>query len=56
MATDLKTGIKQAELRLDGYESTAFEVWVFYNQYERKTDLQHQTHYCPGSAMASRTS
>src|ERR1044071_3764549 len=21
---------------------------VFYDRYERKTDLQHQTHYCPG--------
>jgi len=48
MATDLKTGIKQAELRLDGYESTHSKSAVFYNQYERKTDLQHQTHYCPG--------
>ncbi len=21
---------------------------VFYDRYERKSDLQHQTHYCPG--------
>src|SRR5580765_6090492 len=48
MATDVKTGIKQAELRLDGYESTHSKSAVFYNQYERKTDLKHQTHYCPG--------
>ena len=48
MATDLKTGIKQAELRLDGYESTHSKSAVFYDQYERKTDFQHQTHYCPG--------
>jgi 2-oxoisovalerate ferredoxin oxidoreductase beta subunit len=32
----------------DGYEAIESKSRVFYNEYERKADLQHQTHYCPG--------
>ena len=30
------------------YEVIHAKSPVFYDKYERKTDLQHQTHYCPG--------
>ncbi len=30
------------------YEVVHQKSEVFYPQYERKTDLKHQTHYCPG--------
>src|SRR4051812_13496382 len=33
---------------LSGYELTHIKSQLFYDQYERKTELQHQTHYCPG--------
>src|ERR1039458_5509340 len=32
----------------DGYEVVHQKSEVFYPLYERKSDLQHQTHYCPG--------
>jgi 2-oxoisovalerate ferredoxin oxidoreductase beta subunit len=32
----------------DNYEVVHSKSDVFYGRYERKTDLQHQTHYCPG--------
>jgi len=32
----------------DKYEVVHQKSEVFYPQYERKSDLQHQTHYCPG--------
>jgi 2-oxoisovalerate ferredoxin oxidoreductase beta subunit len=52
MADDTKVGLKGPE----GTTATAepeYEVIhskspVFYDLYERKTDLKHQTHYCPG--------
>jgi 2-oxoisovalerate ferredoxin oxidoreductase beta subunit len=51
MAADLKAGVKEkqeAELRLEGYERIHSKSPVFYGDYERKADLQQQTHYCPG--------
>jgi len=39
---------KASEIRAAGYEVTHSKSPVFYSAYERKTDLQHQTHYCPG--------
>src|SRR3954453_21208701 len=33
---------------LSGYELTHIKSQLFYDQYERKAELQHQTHYCPG--------
>ena len=32
----------------DGYESIHSKSPVFFDLYERKSELQHQTHYCPG--------
>ncbi|HUO25537.1 MAG TPA: 2-oxoacid:acceptor oxidoreductase family protein [Candidatus Aquilonibacter sp.] len=32
----------------EGYEIVHSKSEVFYPEYERKTDLKHQTHYCPG--------
>jgi 2-oxoisovalerate ferredoxin oxidoreductase beta subunit len=32
----------------NGYELIHSKSEVFYDHYERKADLQHQTHYCPG--------
>lgn len=32
----------------DSYEVVHSKPDVFYPEYERKTDLRHQTHYCPG--------
>jgi 2-oxoisovalerate ferredoxin oxidoreductase beta subunit len=32
----------------DGYEAVHQKSDAFYPLYERKSDLQHQTHYCPG--------
>jgi 2-oxoisovalerate ferredoxin oxidoreductase beta subunit len=32
----------------DGYEVIHSKSPVFYDLYERKSDLKHQTHYCPG--------
>jgi len=33
---------------IDGYEVKKAKSTVFYDRYERKADLQQQTHYCPG--------
>ncbi len=32
----------------DSYQVVHSKSGVFYSEYERKTDLKHQTHYCPG--------
>jgi 2-oxoisovalerate ferredoxin oxidoreductase beta subunit len=48
-------GVELDELKVDeakaspnGYEIVHSKSPVFYPEYERKTDLKHQTHYCPG--------
>jgi 2-oxoisovalerate ferredoxin oxidoreductase beta subunit len=43
---DSKTGL--ANIDGDGYEVTHSKSPMFYDLYERKTELQNQTHYCPG--------
>jgi 2-oxoisovalerate ferredoxin oxidoreductase beta subunit len=48
MAAELKSGVQEAELLLEGYECIHSKSAVFYDTYERKNDLQGQTHYCPG--------
>src|SRR3954451_1613614 len=35
-------------VELDGYEIVLGKSPAFYDKYERKAELQHQTHYCPG--------
>jgi 2-oxoisovalerate ferredoxin oxidoreductase beta subunit len=32
----------------DNYEVVHSRSELFYPEFERKTDLKHQTHYCPG--------
>ena len=36
------------EANNDGYELIHSKSPVFFDLYERKSELQHQTHYCPG--------
>jgi len=48
MPEDLKAPVKEPEVRLDGYQVVHSKSPVFYETYERKDELQHQTHYCPG--------
>ena len=36
------------ELKADGYEAIHSKSPLFYDLYERKSELKHQTHYCPG--------
>jgi len=42
------TDAKASEIQAAGYEVTHSKSPVFYSLYDRKSDLQHQTHYCPG--------
>ena len=37
-----------AEVNHDGYETVHSKSPLFYDLYERKSELKHQTHYCPG--------
>jgi 2-oxoisovalerate ferredoxin oxidoreductase beta subunit len=48
MPTDTKVETKAGEILAAGYEVTHSKSPVFYDRYERKGDLQGQTHYCPG--------
>jgi len=47
MANDSKEILEQ-EVSKNGYEVIHSKSALFYDLYERKADLQHQTHYCPG--------
>src|SRR5271169_5739915 len=42
---DLKTDLKVND---DGYETVHSKSSLFFDLYERKSELKHQTHYCPG--------
>ena len=48
MAADQKTEPNEEELLQAGYECIHSKSPVFYGEYDRKADLQQQTHYCPG--------
>lgn len=48
MAEESKTGLKPAETGKNGYELIHSKSPAFYELYERKAELRHQTHYCPG--------
>jgi len=48
MSTDIKTEVQASEILAAGYEVTHSKSPLFYGNYERKGDLQQQTHYCPG--------
>ncbi|HLW84301.1 MAG TPA: 2-oxoacid:acceptor oxidoreductase family protein [Candidatus Sulfotelmatobacter sp.] len=42
-------GVMVEEIKAaNGYEIVHSKSPVFYPEYERKSDLKHQTHYCPG--------
>jgi len=45
---DRNAVLEQAKVSTDHYEVVHSKSSVFYSEYERKTDLRHQTHYCPG--------
>jgi len=48
MPTETKTDVKEAEILASGYQISHSKSPIFYDRYERKAELQHQTHYCPG--------
>ena len=48
MAEDMKLRDKQAAAHANGYELLHGKSPAFYDVYERKAELKHQTHYCPG--------
>jgi 2-oxoisovalerate ferredoxin oxidoreductase beta subunit len=48
MPDDPKTFVKEPEVHSGGYEIVHSKSPAFYDVYERKGELQHQTHYCPG--------
>jgi 2-oxoisovalerate ferredoxin oxidoreductase beta subunit len=39
---------EEAKVKTDNYEVVHSKSAAFYPEYERKSDLRHQTHYCPG--------
>ena len=48
MPTETELEAKASEILAAGYEVTHSKSPVFFSAYQRKTDLQQQTHYCPG--------
>jgi 2-oxoisovalerate ferredoxin oxidoreductase beta subunit len=40
--------VEEPKVASDTYEVVHSKSPLFYPEYERKTDLKHQTHYCPG--------
>jgi len=48
MPADTAAETKPLDMASDGYEVIHSKSPVFYSVYERKSDLKHQTHYCPG--------
>ena len=54
MATETKVDVKEADILAAGYQVLHSKSPLFYDHYERKADLQHQTHYCPGCGHGDR--
>ncbi|HXJ92966.1 MAG TPA: 2-oxoacid:acceptor oxidoreductase family protein [Terriglobia bacterium] len=48
MTPDIETVKGSPVGNVDGYEVVHSKSPVFYDLYDRKADLKHQTHYCPG--------
>ncbi len=48
MPTEPRADSTEAEILAAGYQVSHSKSPVFYDLYERKDELQHQTHYCPG--------
>jgi 2-oxoisovalerate ferredoxin oxidoreductase beta subunit len=48
MIQETRVGVKEVEAGDTDYEISHSKSPVFYQIYERKSELKHQTHYCPG--------
>ena len=48
MGSDNKSAIAEAEVSKNGYEVVHEKSELFYDIYDRKSELKQQTHYCPG--------
>ena len=48
MADESVISVENPEVSNDGYEVIHSKSPVFYDLYERKSELKQQTHYCPG--------
>jgi len=48
MSTEAKPDVKESEILAAGYQVSHSKSPLFYDEYQRKGELQHQTHYCPG--------
>jgi len=48
MADEDKVSLTEATVPLDDYEVAQAKSPVFFDVYDRKSELKHQTHYCPG--------
>ena len=48
MAEETNPGANEPAVSTNGYEVLHSKSPVFYGAYERKSELKHQTHYCPG--------
>ena len=48
MPTETKPVVKESEILAAGYQVSHSKSPLFYDTYERKGELQGQTHYCPG--------
>lgn len=48
VADENKSGPAELSAGSNGYEVVHSKSPVFYDTYERKSELKHQTHYCPG--------
>ena len=48
MADQSKPGVDELVLSNNGYEVIHSKSPLFYDLYDRKSELKHQTHYCPG--------
>jgi len=48
MADESNAGLVEAQASGNGYELVHTKSAVFYDLYDRKSELKHQTHYCPG--------
>jgi len=46
----------KSEVSNNGYELVHSKSPLFYDLYERKSELKHQTHYCPAAGTEWRTS
>ena len=48
MVDESKTGVVTQEVGDDGYKAVHSKSPAFYDFYDRKPEMKHQTHYCPG--------